>query len=103
MLHSHPNRLVQEALAAANARATEVLSLHATVAAFGAEELEFSRYAGRLQRHFALNVRQLMITGIYYMTMNVGFGGVRWRGGVEALLCAAAAAAAAPPPPPHQI
>eukprot|EP00941_MAST-03F_sp_MAST-3F-sp1_P002512 g2512.t1 len=62
--------LVQEALAAANATAQEVLSSVTTVFSFAGQDLESERYKSNINRHFKLNVRQAKITAVYYMLCN---------------------------------
>lgn len=61
---------VQEALAEANAVAQEALSNVRTVIAFAAEQRECERYSSRIERQFQLNIRQLFMTGIYYMSVS---------------------------------
>lgn len=58
---------VQEALANANAVAHEALSAMRTVFSFASERHELDRYTRCVQRHYALNVRQTAISGVYYM------------------------------------
>ena len=58
---------VQEALARANAVAQEVLSAMRTVFSFANEAHELERYSSCVRRHYALNVRQTAISGVYYM------------------------------------
>jgi ABC-type multidrug transport system fused ATPase/permease subunit len=61
---------VQEALAGANAVAQEALSNIRTVIAFAAEQKEWDRYSHRIERQFKLNIRQLFMTGVYYMSVS---------------------------------
>ena len=58
---------VQEALARANAVAQEVLSAMRTVFSFANEAHELERYSSCVRKHYALNVRQTAISGVYYM------------------------------------
>ncbi|KAL3907268.1 MAG: hypothetical protein SGILL_008941, partial [Bacillariaceae sp.] len=59
--------LVQDALAAANSNAQETLSSFRTVVSFVAEDLEFNKFVDRINEQYRLNVRQIFMTGIYYM------------------------------------
>ncbi|GAX25079.1 hypothetical protein FisN_10Lh277 [Fistulifera solaris] len=61
---------VQEALAEANAVAQEALANIRTVIAFAAEQKEWNRYIHRIERQFQLNIRQLFMTGVYYMSVS---------------------------------
>ncbi|GAX18524.1 hypothetical protein FisN_10Hh277 [Fistulifera solaris] len=61
---------VQEALAGANAVAQEAIANIRTVIAFAAEQKEWDRYSHRIDRQFQLNVRQLFMTGVYYMSIS---------------------------------
>jgi len=61
---------VQDALAESNALAQEALSNVRTVIAFAAEELEESNYREKIQRHYDLNIKQLFISGVYYMLVS---------------------------------
>lgn len=58
---------VQDALAEANSVVQETFSCIHTVIAFASEEFEYSKYVEKIDRQYQLNVRQLYITGIYYM------------------------------------
>lgn len=60
---------VQDALAEANSVAQEALANIRTVVAFAAERLESRRYETKIQRQYQLNVRQLFMTGVYYMVI----------------------------------
>ena len=60
---------VQSALAAANAKAQEVVSSMRTVRSFAAERNEASVYAARVQRNYALNMKQVFIQAVYYMAI----------------------------------
>eukprot|EP00522_Entomoneis_paludosa_P007613 CAMPEP_0172464240 /NCGR_PEP_ID=MMETSP1065-20121228/49873_1 /TAXON_ID=265537 /ORGANISM="Amphiprora paludosa, Strain CCMP125" /LENGTH=1193 /DNA_ID=CAMNT_0013220419 /DNA_START=26 /DNA_END=3607 /DNA_ORIENTATION=+ len=61
---------VQDALAEANAVAQEALSNIRTVIAFAAEESEESHYREKIQCQYRLNVKQLFMQGVYYMTVS---------------------------------
>jgi ABC-type multidrug transport system fused ATPase/permease subunit len=58
---------VQDALAAANSVAQETLACVRTVISFASEDAEYSKYKDRINDQFKLNVRQIFMTGIYYM------------------------------------
>jgi ABC-type multidrug transport system fused ATPase/permease subunit len=61
---------VQAALASANSAALEALINIRTVIAFSAEPFESQRYEEKIQDHYRLNVKQLYMTGVYYMTIS---------------------------------
>ena len=61
---------VQDALAQANSAAQEAFSCVRTVIAFAAEDSEVRKYSDRIDEHYRLNIRQLMMTGIYYMVVS---------------------------------
>lgn len=62
--------LVQDALADANAVAQETLANVRTVIAFAAESKEEARYERKIQRQYELNIKQLYMTGVYYMAVS---------------------------------
>jgi len=62
-------RLVQTALAQANALSTEVISCYRTVFSFANEPEEVIRYSDAVQKFYRLNVRQQLMQGLYYMTV----------------------------------
>jgi len=62
--------MVQDALAEANSVAQEALANIRTVIAFAAERGESDRYESKIQTQYKLNVRQLYMTGMYYMTVS---------------------------------
>lgn len=61
---------VQAALASANSVALEALVNVRTVIAFSAEPFESQRYEEKIQDHYRLNVKQLYMTGVYYMAIS---------------------------------
>eukprot|EP00547_Thalassionema_nitzschioides_P018253 CAMPEP_0194248656 /NCGR_PEP_ID=MMETSP0158-20130606/18811_1 /TAXON_ID=33649 /ORGANISM="Thalassionema nitzschioides, Strain L26-B" /LENGTH=672 /DNA_ID=CAMNT_0038985003 /DNA_START=465 /DNA_END=2480 /DNA_ORIENTATION=- len=61
---------VQTALAGANTVAQEAFACIRTVIAFAAEDLEHNKYVSRVNEHYRLNVKQLVMTGVYYMTIS---------------------------------
>jgi ABC-type multidrug transport system fused ATPase/permease subunit len=61
---------VQTALASANSVALEALVNIRTVVAFSAEPYESQRYEEKIQDHYRLNVKQLYMTGVYYMAIS---------------------------------
>jgi len=61
---------VQTALADANAVAQEAFSCVRTVLATASEGYEAERYRGRVQRHYALALRQVVARGVYYMAIS---------------------------------
>ena len=61
---------VQDALASANAVAQEALLNVRTVIASAAEPQEQERYKEKIQHHYELTIRQLYMTGIYYMSIS---------------------------------
>lgn len=63
-------RRVQDALAEANAVAQEAIGNIRTVIAFSAEDKESERYHAKIEKQYALNVQQLFMTGVYYMTVS---------------------------------
>ena len=63
-------REVQDALAAANQVAQETFSCIRTVIAFASEQQEYTKYKERIDHQFDLNVRQLYISGVYYMVIS---------------------------------
>jgi len=50
--------------------AQQALANVRTVIAFGGERQESERYAQRIEQHYQLNVRQLYMTGVYYMAVS---------------------------------
>lgn len=58
---------VQDSIAEVNSIAQETLSNIRTVLSFAAEDYESKRYQMKVQRMYRLNIRQLYITGVYYM------------------------------------
>jgi ABC-type multidrug transport system fused ATPase/permease subunit len=58
---------VQDALAEANSVVQETFSCIRTVIAFASEDFEYNKYVEKIDRQYQLNVRQLYMTGIYYM------------------------------------
>eukprot|EP00980_Cylindrotheca_fusiformis_P031128 scaffold25855_cov132-Cylindrotheca_fusiformis.AAC.1 len=58
---------VQDALAEANSVVQETFSCIRTVIAFASEEFEYNKYVEKINRQYQLNVRQLYMTGIYFM------------------------------------
>jgi ABC-type multidrug transport system fused ATPase/permease subunit len=61
---------VQAALASANSVALEALVNVRTVIAFSTEPYESQRYEEKIQDHYRLNVKQLYMTGVYYMAIS---------------------------------
>ena len=61
---------VQDSLAEANKVAQETLSNARTVIAFAAEGLEESNYNEKIQSYYKLRVKQIFMTGVYYMTVS---------------------------------
>eukprot|EP00750_Incisomonas_marina_P029302 INCI712.2.p1 GENE.INCI712.2~~INCI712.2.p1 ORF type:complete len:512 (-),score=87.21 INCI712.2:580-2115(-) len=61
---------VQTALAKANDVAQEGISSIRTVHSFASENREHRRYTERIDAYFALSVRQVCISGVYYMFCN---------------------------------
>jgi ABC-type multidrug transport system fused ATPase/permease subunit len=61
---------VQDALAGANAVAQEALANIRTVIAFAGERHESTRYKSKIDRQYQLNIRQLYMTGVYYMVVS---------------------------------
>jgi ABC-type multidrug transport system fused ATPase/permease subunit len=61
---------VQDALAEANSVAQEALCNIRTVISFAAEQQENDAYSAKIQQQYTLNIRQLFMTGIYYMFVN---------------------------------
>lgn len=61
---------VQDALAEANAVAQEALANIRTVIAFAGERHESTRYKSKIDRQYQLNIRQLYMTGVYYMVVS---------------------------------
>mmetsp|Transcript_27336 Transcript_27336/g.41361 ORF Transcript_27336/g.41361 Transcript_27336/m.41361 type:complete len:854 (-) Transcript_27336:1618-4179(-) len=61
---------VQTALAGANTVAQEAFSCIRTVIAFAAEDFEHDKYVSRINEHYCLNVKQLVMTGVYYMAIS---------------------------------
>ena len=58
---------VQSALADANSTSQEAFSCIRTVIAFASEETERKKYRSKIDEYYRLNIRQLYMTGIYYM------------------------------------
>ncbi|KAJ1467468.1 P-loop containing nucleoside triphosphate hydrolase protein [Baffinella frigidus] len=63
-------KAVQDALASASSVAQEVVGAMRTVFSFANEELEHARFAKGVERHYRLSVRQTVIQGVYYMSVN---------------------------------
>ena len=63
-------REVQDALAAANQVAQETFSCIRTVIAFASEQQEYKKYKEKIDHQFDLNIRQLYISGVYYMVIS---------------------------------
>ncbi|CAB9500409.1 Lactococcin transport/processing ATP-binding protein LcnC-like [Seminavis robusta] len=63
-------REVQDALAAANHVAQETFSCIRTVISFASEQQEYHKYKERIDHQYRLNVRQLYISGVYYMAVS---------------------------------
>ena len=63
-------RQVQDALAAANHVAQETFSCVRTVIAFASETQEYEKYREKIDHQYRLNVRQLYISGVYYMVIS---------------------------------
>ena len=61
---------VQDALAAANEVSQECFSCIRTVIAFASEQQEYKKYKEKIDHQYKLNVRQLYMTGIYYMMIS---------------------------------
>jgi ABC-type multidrug transport system fused ATPase/permease subunit len=61
---------VQDALAEANSVAQETFSCVRTVVAFATEDWETQRYIGKIDVQYHLNIRQLYMTGFYYMAIS---------------------------------
>jgi len=61
---------VQTALAQANSVAQEAISCVRTVVAFAAEKFEYEKYTDKIDVQYRLNVRQLFMTGVYYMAIS---------------------------------
>lgn len=72
-LHDNAVR-VQCALAEANSAATEAVSSIRTVLSFAAERAEAARFAAAVENHHWLNVRQLVINGLYYAVASTFLG-----------------------------
>ena len=63
-------KAVQNALADANATAQEAFSLIRTVIAFASEDNETEKYSGKVEDYYHLNMKQLYMTGFYYMLVS---------------------------------
>jgi ATP-binding cassette subfamily B (MDR/TAP) protein 9 len=63
-------KAVQNALADANATAQEAFSLIRTVIAFASEDNETEKYSGKVENYYHLNMKQLYMTGFYYMLVS---------------------------------
>lgn len=61
---------VQNALAAANHVAHETFSCIRTVVAFASERQEYKKYKECIDHQYRLNVRQIYISGVYYMVIS---------------------------------
>jgi len=61
---------VQTALAKANDVAQEGISSIRTVHSFASEDMEHRRYTEKIDVYFSLSVRQVCISGVYYMFCN---------------------------------
>jgi len=61
---------VQNALADANSTAQEAFSLIRTVIAFASEDRETEKYSGKIEEYYHLNMKQLYMTGFYYMIIS---------------------------------
>ena len=63
-------KAVQNSLADANATAQEAFSLIRTVIAFASEDNETEKYSGKVEDYYHLNMKQLYMTGFYYMLVS---------------------------------
>jgi len=66
----HNAKAVQDALADANAISQETLNCVRTVIAFATEKEELKKYEEKIEVHYQLNIRQLYMTGAYYMLVS---------------------------------
>ena len=62
--------LLQTALAEANVVAHEAIGAMRTVFSFAKERAEQRRYDEAIQRYFKLNVRQTVISALYFMSVS---------------------------------
>ena len=63
-------KAVQNALADANSTAQEAFSLIRTVIAFASEDRETEKYSSKIEEYYHLNMKQLYMTGFYYMIVS---------------------------------
>lgn len=63
-------KAVQTALAEANSTAQEALSCIRTVVAFASEDKEEEKYGNKIEEYYRLNMKQLYMTGFYYMIIS---------------------------------
>ena len=63
-------KAVQNALADANATAQEAFALIRTVIAFASEDTETEKYSSKIEEYYHLNMKQLYMTGFYYMIVS---------------------------------
>ena len=63
-------KAVQNALADANSTAQEAFSLIRTVIAFASEDKETEKYSSKIEEYYHLNMKQLYMTGFYYMIVS---------------------------------
>ena len=63
-------KAVQNALADANATAQEAFALIRTVIAFASEDTETEKYSRKIEEYYHLNMKQLYMTGFYYMIVS---------------------------------
>jgi len=63
-------KAVQTALAEANSTAQEAFSCIRTVIAFASEDQESEKYGNKIEEYYRLNIKQLYMTGFYYMIIS---------------------------------
>ena len=63
-------KAVQNALADANSTAQEAFALIRTVIAFASEDTETEKYSSKIEEYYHLNMKQLYMTGFYYMIVS---------------------------------
>ena len=63
-------KAVQTALAEANSTAQEAFSCIRTVIAFASEDQESEKYGKKIEEYYRLNIKQLYMTGFYYMIIS---------------------------------
>ena len=63
-------KAVQNALADANSTAQEAFALIRTVIAFASEDTEIEKYSNKIEEYYHLNMKQLYMTGFYYMIVS---------------------------------